>query len=96
MAFPPAKLILSFIVLLRVITSRADIVTVNITDTRLVWSGPNRYHTKCGGVKFLTKNEHVLLNFTGEREPIVFVRCPVSSLPSDDSRYRHYDQLRGV
>lgn len=88
MAFPSATL--SFIVLLlATIQSRGDNVIINITDKRLAWSGPNRYHTKCGGVNFLMKNEVVLLNFTGEREPAVVVMFSVEY--NVDSRHQHYD-----
>ena len=49
--------------------SKAENVIVNVTDTRLVWSGPNRYNPECGGIDSLMGNETVTLNFTGE--PIV-------------------------
>jgi hypothetical protein len=68
MAFSSAKIILfSTVVLVKL--SRAENVTVSVTDTSLVWSGPNRYNPECGGVNSLMRNETVSLNFTGE--PIV-------------------------
>ena len=70
MAFPSAKIILFLTVLILVSISRTNDVTVGITDTRLVWSGPNRYNAECGGIDSLVKNEMVSLNFAGESEPI--------------------------
>jgi hypothetical protein len=91
MAFP-AKIILFFTVFLLVSISRTENVTVSISDMRLVWSGPNQYNTECGGVNSLIKNEMVSLNFTGEHQPIVFVKFSVE-FTVGRSRHQHYDQL---
>jgi hypothetical protein len=92
MAVPSAKITLFFTVLILVSISRTENVTVSITDTRLVWSGPNQYNTECGGVDSLMKNAMVSLNFTGEREPIVFVKFSVE-FTVGRSRHQRYDQL---
>ena len=78
--------------LLLISISKTENVTVSITDTRLVWSGPNKYNTTCGGMNSLMKNEMASLNFTGEHEPIVFVKFSVE-FTVGWSRHQCYNQL---
>lgn len=66
-------MIILFFTVVMVRLSRAENVTVSVTDTRFVWSGPNRYNPECGGVNCLMENETVSLNFTGTNVTINFV-----------------------